>query len=56
MILDSGKSEPITNLLTGLFQLSLTKDDGSLVFSGYSSLGWDVFRLSNPLTLKSTNN
>jgi Tol biopolymer transport system component len=52
--LDSRKSEPITNLLTGLFQLSLTKDDGSLVFSGYSSLGWDVYRLSNPLTLKST--
>ena len=52
--LDSRKSEPITNLLTGLFQLSLTKDDGSLVFSGYSGLGWDVFRISNPLNLKTT--
>ena len=49
--LDSGESKVVTNLLTGLFQLSLTKDDGSLVFSGYSGLGWDVYRLNNPLNL-----
>ena len=34
--------------------MSLTKDDGSLVFSGYSGLGWDVYRLNNPLELKKT--
>ena len=50
----TGESVVITNLLTGLFQLSLTKDDGSLVFSGYSGLGWDVYRLNNPLELKKT--
>jgi len=52
--LDSGESTVVTNLLTGLFQLSLTKDDGSMVFSGYSGLGWDVYRVSNPLDLKAT--
>ena len=41
--LDTGESTVVTNLLTGLFQLSLTKDDGSLVFSGYSGLGWDIY-------------
>ena len=50
--LDSGESKVVTNLLTGLFQLSLTKDDGSLVFSGYSGLGWDIYRLNNPLNLE----
>ena len=49
--LDTGESTVVTNLLTGLFQLSLTKDDGSLVFSGYSGLGWDIYRLNNPLDL-----
>ena len=52
--LDSGESTVVTNLLTGLFQLSLTKDDGSMVFAGYSGLGWDVYRVSNPLDLKAT--
>ena len=53
--LNTGKSTLVTNLLTGLFQLSLTKDDGSMVFSGYSGLGWDIYRISNPLDLKETS-
>ena len=41
----------ITNLLTGIFQLSLNKYDDTMVFSGYSNRGWNVFRLNNPLDL-----
>ena len=39
----------ITNILTGVFQVSLTKDDGLLVFAGYADLGWDVFSITRPL-------
>ena len=42
----------VTNLLTGIFQLSLNKFDDAMVFSGYSNRGWDVYRLNNPLDLK----
>ena len=41
----------VTNLLTGVFQLSLNKFDDAMVFSGYSNRGWDVYRLNNPLDL-----
>ena len=44
-------SSVITNLLTGIFQLSLNKYDDTMVFSGYSNRGWNVFRLNNPLDL-----
>ena len=46
------KSTVITNLLTGIFQLSLNKYDDTMVFSGYSSRGWDVYRMNNPLDLE----
>ncbi len=49
---DLDSSTVHTNLLTGAFQLSLTKNDETLVFSGYSSLGWDVFRINNPQDMK----
>ncbi len=39
----------ITNILTGAFQLSLTEDDGYMVFSGYADMGWDVYSMSHPL-------
>jgi len=47
----SGHNQPfaITNILTGAFQLSLTKDDGLLVFAGYADLGWDVYSIIRPL-------
>ncbi|MEE8335902.1 MAG: hypothetical protein V3S48_05650 [Candidatus Neomarinimicrobiota bacterium] len=45
------KSSLLTNLLTGAFQLSLTENDQTLIFSGYSGLGWDVFRINNPLEM-----
>ena len=51
--LNSGESKPVTNLLTGLFQLSLTGDDQTMVFSGYSNRGWDIYRVNNPLNFTS---
>lgn len=39
----------ITNILTGAFQLSLTEDDGYMVFAGYADMGWDVYSMSHPL-------
>jgi len=48
---DSGKHIAVTNVLTGVFQPSLSLDDTRLVFAGYSKYGWDVFILNNPLAL-----
>jgi len=39
----------ITNVLTGIQQLSWSTDDSKLVFSGYKDGGWDVYVLTNPL-------
>ncbi|MDG2266252.1 MAG: hypothetical protein P8L91_04635, partial [Candidatus Marinimicrobia bacterium] len=50
--MDNGSIESLTNLLTGLFQISLSMDDEVMVFAGYSDNGWDIFRLSNPLQMK----
>ncbi|MBT3676842.1 MAG: hypothetical protein HOA15_07565 [Candidatus Marinimicrobia bacterium] len=52
--LNEKEGQVVTNLLTGLFQLSLTEDDGTMVFSGYSGLGWDVYRINNPLSMEPT--
>ena len=50
--LNKRSSSVVTNLLTGIFQLSLNKYDDTMVFSGYSNRGWNVFRLNNPLDLE----
>jgi len=47
--LDTNESYAITNILTGIQQLSLSKDDKTLIFSGYDKRGWDIFSLTNPL-------
>lgn len=49
--MDSGRQVAITNVLTGIFQPSLSKDDSRLVFAGYADYGWDIFSISNPLDL-----
>ena len=51
MDMNSGDKVAITNVLTGIFQPCLSKDDTRLVFAGYADNGWDVFMLSNPLKL-----
>ena len=49
--MDNDKIEPLTNILTGLFQISLSDDDDVMVFAGYSDNGWDIFRLANPIDM-----
>ncbi|MFQ6673701.1 MAG: BamA/TamA family outer membrane protein [Fidelibacterota bacterium] len=49
--LTSHESRAVSNVLTGIFQPSLSGDDQKLIFSGYSGIGWDVYALSNPLSL-----
>ncbi|MEE8478837.1 MAG: biopolymer transporter Tol, partial [Candidatus Neomarinimicrobiota bacterium] len=48
---DTNESRTITNILTGIQQLSLSKDDKTLIFSGYDKRGWDIFSLINPFEL-----
>ena len=42
-------SYAITNVLTGLQQPTISKDDNSIIFAGYSGIGWDLYSLNNPL-------
>jgi Tol biopolymer transport system component len=50
---DDQDAYPISNVLTGLQQLSLSQDDELLIFSGYAGTGWDIYSLSKPLDLES---
>ena len=52
---DNDISDPIaiTNVLTGLQQPTISKDDKSIIFAGYSGVGWDLYGLNNPLNLSS---
>lgn len=51
MDLNTHEYGAITNVLTGIFQPSLTKDDQRLVFAGYADMGWDIYSISNPLDM-----
>ena len=53
--LDSGNSRAISNVLTGIFQLSWSNDDQNLIFSGYSDIGWDIYSLTNPLDMETVD-
>ncbi len=50
--LETGQSFPVTNLLTGAFQLSVDKDGKTLAFASYFEGGWDIFTIKNPFELK----
>ncbi len=52
MNLDEKTAVPISNVLTGVFQPSISKDDSRLVFAGYSNMGWDIYSLSNPFLMQ----
>ena len=43
---------PITNVLTGLQQPTLSGDDNMMIFAGYSGIGWDLYSLDKPLSFK----
>lgn len=46
---ETKQESPITNIMTGIFQISWSKDDSRLVFAGYEKSGWDIFTINNPL-------
>jgi Tol biopolymer transport system component len=46
--LGSGKERPITNSLSGIYQLSLSYDGNKLVFSSLSEAGFDIFLMKTP--------
>ncbi len=45
-------SYPVTNLISGAFQLSIDKKGETLVFSSFSEGGWDIYKLENPFDMK----
>ena len=42
-------SKPITNIITGITQLSWNGDDSQLIFTGFFNRGYDVYVLNDPL-------
>jgi dipeptidyl aminopeptidase/acylaminoacyl peptidase len=50
--LDSGSYRPITNSISGVYQLSLSRDGSKLAFSSLVHAGFDLFVLRNPLDQK----
>ena len=42
-------SDPITNVMTGITQLSWNGDDTQLIFTGFYKMGYDVFTLSKSI-------
>ena len=47
--LDSGTVRPLTNSLSGVYQLSLSQDGTKLAFSSLHDAGFDVFLMRTPL-------
>ncbi|MBE0559200.1 MAG: PD40 domain-containing protein, partial [Proteobacteria bacterium] len=47
--LETGADRPLTNSLSGLYQLSISGDGSKLVFSTMTEGGFDIFTLQNPL-------
>lgn len=47
--LETSTETAITDIMTGIFQISWSKDDSRLVFAGYEKGGWDIFTINNPL-------
>ncbi len=52
LAIDSGAVRPLTNSLSGVYQLSLSADGSRLAFSSLSNSGFDLFLLRNPLDRK----
>ena len=51
--LESKKSRPITNILTGCQQLDLSRDDSKLVYVSFHDMGYDIYMIKNPLEIDS---
>jgi len=49
--LDSGINYPITNVISGIFNLSWGGDENKLAFVSFYNAGYDVYLLRNPLKI-----
>ncbi|MFC1543515.1 peptidase MA family metallohydrolase [Candidatus Neomarinimicrobiota bacterium] len=49
--LETGEERTVTNVLTGISDLSMTIDDSRLYFTGFEESGYDIYRIHNPLEL-----
>jgi Tol biopolymer transport system component len=47
--METGSTRPLTNSLSGVYQLSLSADGSKLVFSSLNNSGFDLFLMRNPL-------
>ena len=47
--IEKGTDVPVTNSLSGVYQLSLSRDASKLVFSSLSEAGFDIFLMTRPL-------
>jgi Tol biopolymer transport system component len=50
--LDSGACYPITNSISGLYQLSLSSDGSKLAFASLNEAGFDIYLMLRPLERK----
>jgi len=48
MDLDSDKSVPMTNSISGIYQMSISNDGSRLAFSSLANGGFDIYLLKNP--------
>jgi len=49
--LESGINYPITNVITGIFNLSWHGDENKLAFVSFYNAGYDIYLLKNPLKI-----
>jgi len=50
--LESGMNYPITDVLTGIFNLSWHGDEKKLAFTSFYQAGYDIYLMRNPLKIK----
>ena len=48
----TGETYPITNLLTGVSQISWSRDGSRMAFASFYNGGYDIYLLSNPLEIE----
>jgi Tol biopolymer transport system component len=53
--LETHDSYPVTNLISGAFQLSWDRQAQKLAFTSFYKGGWDIFLIKNPLDLETVN-
>lgn len=49
--LETGEHYPVSNLLSGAFQLSLDKNAHTLAFTSFNEIGFDLYTVKNPFDL-----